>query len=497
MTGGLGGVERGRRRPVRAQLPGQRRAGPAVPAGRPAVRRCPARCGWWCRRTRSSAGRCRSPGWPRRSRWTRPSRRRWPRSPAGDASPRGTGAAGRAGRRGAGASGGALGLPGLVDVHVHFLPPRLLAAVWAYFDARRASTTAGPGRSATGHQRRRAGRRCCAASACGRSPRWRTRTSPGMAASSTTGPCDLAARTPDCVPVGDVLPRAGRRRVRPGGARPRRPGRSRRTCRSAATTRPTRCSTRSGGAGRGRARRWSCTAAPARCRGAHTGAGADRRRCCARHPAADAGRRARRAAGLPRSSSRWPTGTRGCTWTPRWSAPPFTEQMAPLPAELPVPAGRPGRPGGARHRLPEHPVPVRRPAGGAGRGWTSATTGCAPCAGRQRGPAARPGSRRNRRRRWLVCLTCALCPHLWLGLAPQLASAFLATGVVAGGYAADPMWWSTSAGDATRATAPSSSSAGGSGFSGGSAGGGGGGGGGGAPGRPGRGRTAPGVTHAA
>jgi len=27
-----------------------------------------------------------------------------------------------------------LGLPGLVDVHVHFLPPRMLAAVWAYFD---------------------------------------------------------------------------------------------------------------------------------------------------------------------------------------------------------------------------------------------------------------------------------------------------------------------------------------------------------------------------
>ncbi|HEV7657291.1 MAG TPA: amidohydrolase family protein [Mycobacteriales bacterium] len=28
----------------------------------------------------------------------------------------------------------ALGLPGLVDVHVHFLPPRVLAAVWAFFD---------------------------------------------------------------------------------------------------------------------------------------------------------------------------------------------------------------------------------------------------------------------------------------------------------------------------------------------------------------------------
>jgi hypothetical protein len=29
----------------------------------------------------------------------------------------------------------ALGLPGLADIHVHFLPPRLLRKVWSYFDA--------------------------------------------------------------------------------------------------------------------------------------------------------------------------------------------------------------------------------------------------------------------------------------------------------------------------------------------------------------------------
>jgi hypothetical protein len=29
----------------------------------------------------------------------------------------------------------ALGLPGLADIHVHFMPPRLLRAVWEYFDA--------------------------------------------------------------------------------------------------------------------------------------------------------------------------------------------------------------------------------------------------------------------------------------------------------------------------------------------------------------------------
>ena len=29
----------------------------------------------------------------------------------------------------------ALGLPGLADIHIHFLPPQMLAKVWAYFDA--------------------------------------------------------------------------------------------------------------------------------------------------------------------------------------------------------------------------------------------------------------------------------------------------------------------------------------------------------------------------
>ena len=29
----------------------------------------------------------------------------------------------------------ALGVPGLADIHVHFLPPRMLRRVWEYFDA--------------------------------------------------------------------------------------------------------------------------------------------------------------------------------------------------------------------------------------------------------------------------------------------------------------------------------------------------------------------------
>jgi len=32
-----------------------------------------------------------------------------------------------------------LGLPGLADIHVHFLPPAVLAKVWAYFDAAEAN----------------------------------------------------------------------------------------------------------------------------------------------------------------------------------------------------------------------------------------------------------------------------------------------------------------------------------------------------------------------
>ena len=28
-----------------------------------------------------------------------------------------------------------LGIPGLFDVHVHFMPPPILAKVWAYFDS--------------------------------------------------------------------------------------------------------------------------------------------------------------------------------------------------------------------------------------------------------------------------------------------------------------------------------------------------------------------------
>ena len=36
-----------------------------------------------------------------------------------------------------------LGLPGLIDVHVHFLPDRLQDKVWAYFDGAAGTNQAG------------------------------------------------------------------------------------------------------------------------------------------------------------------------------------------------------------------------------------------------------------------------------------------------------------------------------------------------------------------
>ena len=63
-----------------------------------------------------------------------------------------------------------LGLPGLVDVHVHFMPERVQAAVWAYF----AQAETHYGAAVAGHlpgQRRRSGWPSWRSSASGRSPR--------------------------------------------------------------------------------------------------------------------------------------------------------------------------------------------------------------------------------------------------------------------------------------------------------------------------------------
>ncbi|MFC4144698.1 amidohydrolase family protein [Micromonospora mangrovi] len=97
-----------------------------------------------------------------------------------------------------------LGLPGLVDVHTHFLPPRLLRRVWAYFDA------AGPlvGREWPIRYRwdeparvahlRRLGVRAFSALAYPHRP--------GMAESLNRWTLDFAARTPGCLPSATFFP---------------------------------------------------------------------------------------------------------------------------------------------------------------------------------------------------------------------------------------------------------------------------------------------------
>jgi len=91
------------------------------------------------------------------------------------------------------------GLAALVDVHTHFMPERLLAAVWAYFDA------AGPlvGRPWPIAYREDEQSRLAALRAFG----VRAFTAmlyphkPGMAASLNDWAADFAARTPDCLPT--------------------------------------------------------------------------------------------------------------------------------------------------------------------------------------------------------------------------------------------------------------------------------------------------------
>lgn len=97
-----------------------------------------------------------------------------------------------------------LGLPGLVDVHVHFLPPPVLAAVWAYFD--RAEEHYGvpwPITYRLGEAERvallgRLGVRAFPALAYPHKP--------GMARWLTDWTLEFARRTPGCVPSATFFP---------------------------------------------------------------------------------------------------------------------------------------------------------------------------------------------------------------------------------------------------------------------------------------------------
>jgi hypothetical protein len=98
----------------------------------------------------------------------------------------------------------ALGLPGLIDVHVHFMPPRLMSRVWEYFDS------PGPliGREWPIRYRLPQEERIATLRELG----VRAFTSlayphkPGMAESLNRWAADFAAEVPECIPTGTFYP---------------------------------------------------------------------------------------------------------------------------------------------------------------------------------------------------------------------------------------------------------------------------------------------------
>jgi hypothetical protein len=100
-----------------------------------------------------------------------------------------------------------LGLPGLVDVHTHFMPPNVLAKVWAFFDS---------GRGVAGHDwpilyRRPEEERVALLRAFGvlRFGALPYPHKPGMAAWLNSWAADFAARTPDAVHSATFFPEPG------------------------------------------------------------------------------------------------------------------------------------------------------------------------------------------------------------------------------------------------------------------------------------------------
>jgi predicted TIM-barrel fold metal-dependent hydrolase len=100
-----------------------------------------------------------------------------------------------------------VGLPGLVDVHTHFMPDRVLKKVWAYFDS------AGPlvGRAWPITYRQEEDERIALLRGFG----VRAFTSmlyphkPGMATWLNAWAADFAARTPDCLRTATLFPEPG------------------------------------------------------------------------------------------------------------------------------------------------------------------------------------------------------------------------------------------------------------------------------------------------
>lgn len=100
-----------------------------------------------------------------------------------------------------------LGLPGLADVHVHFLPPRMQAAVWAYFsNAEEHYDTSWPIVYKLDEPERV---RILGELGVRHFPALAYPHKPGMAAGLNDWTLDFAARTPGCVPSATFFPEDG------------------------------------------------------------------------------------------------------------------------------------------------------------------------------------------------------------------------------------------------------------------------------------------------
>jgi len=99
---------------------------------------------------------------------------------------------------------GALGLPGLVDTHVHFLPERVMAAVWRFFDeARERYGVSWPVTYRTSDAERTATLRTLGVRIY---PALVYPHKPGMAESLNAWAREFAADTPGCVASGTFYP---------------------------------------------------------------------------------------------------------------------------------------------------------------------------------------------------------------------------------------------------------------------------------------------------
>jgi hypothetical protein len=97
-----------------------------------------------------------------------------------------------------------LGLPGLVDIHVHFMPKPVLDAVWRYFDAAREHYgVAWPVQYRTSDEHRLA---TLAELGVRAFPALLYPHRPDMAESLNAWAREFAARTPGCVPTGTFYP---------------------------------------------------------------------------------------------------------------------------------------------------------------------------------------------------------------------------------------------------------------------------------------------------